>query len=212
MFHTDATSGVAGVLYQVENESQALYIAPLRFTREGLYTVRAFAVDNAQHIATQMVQIGYDITPPQTNAQLTNTENGMTIILHRWDGVSGFALTRMAINGVWSDYHAPVTVTDIGEYWIQFFTIDFAGNIEAEKIASFTIAETGVVVTQVPPLVNIVPPAIPPTTSPFETRDDFPPNLHDEGVYFTYPEDNRVADTAYPSSQIVFAGGNANNG
>ncbi len=208
---TDATSGVAGVLYQVENGSQTLYTAPLRFTREGLYTVQTFAVDNAQHITTRTVQIGYDITPPQTNATLTETEDGMTITLNRWDGVSGFALTRMAINGVWGDYHAPVTVTETGEYWVQFYTIDFAGNIEAEKIVSFTIAETGVVVTQIPPVVNVVPPANPPNTPPFETREDFPPNLHDEGVYFTYPEDNRIADTSTPP-QTVATGDTANGG
>ncbi len=113
---------------------------------------------------------------------------------------------------VWTDYHAPVTVTETGECWVQFYTIDFAGNIEADKIVTFTIAETGVVVTQIPPVVNIVvPPANPPTTPPFETREDFPPNLHDEGVYFTYPEDNRVTDTSTPP-QTVATGDTANGG
>ncbi|MCL4252601.1 MAG: hypothetical protein KJ043_02345 [Anaerolineae bacterium] len=209
---TDANSGVAGVLYQIENGSQELYTAPINFNLEGLYIVQTFAVDNAQHITTQTVQIGYDITQPQTNAQLTETEDGMTITLNRWDGVSGFAFTRVAINGVWSDYHHPITVSETGDYWVQFYTIDFAGNIEAEKIMSFTVAETGVVLTQAPPVVNIVPPANPPNTPPFETNDDFPPDLHNEGVYFTYPEDNHVADTAYPPSPIIFAGGNTNNG
>ncbi len=119
---TDATSGVIGVLYQLENETQAIYTTPLTFVREGLYTLHAFAVDEAQHIATRTAQIGYDITPPQTTITLTETEDGMTITLNRWDGVSGFALTRMAINGVWTDYHHPVTVTETGEYWVQFYT------------------------------------------------------------------------------------------
>ncbi len=75
----------------------------------------------------------------------------MTITLNRWDGVSGFALTRMAINGVWTDYHHPVTVTETGEYWVQFYTIDFAGNIEAEKIAQFVIREDSIETVIIPP-------------------------------------------------------------
>jgi len=92
----------------------------------------------------------------------------------------------MAINGVWGEYHHPVTITGVGEYWIQYFTTDFAGNIEAEKITQFTIADT-IQIVQAPPVVNIVPPANPLNTPPFETRDDFPPDLHDERVYFHSP-------------------------
>jgi len=100
--------------------------------------------------------------------------------------VSGVNTIRMAINGVWGEYHHPVTITGVGEYWIQYFTTDFAGNIEAEKITQFTIADT-IQIVQAPPVVNIVPPANPPNTPPFEARDDFPPDLHDERVYFHSP-------------------------
>jgi len=194
---TDATSGLAGILYQVDGNSQAIYISPLTFTREGLYTVQAYAVDYAQHITTRTFQVGYDITPPQTNAILSETEDGMTITLNRWDGVSGYALTRVAINGVWQDYHAPITISEKGVYWVQYFTVDFAGNIEAEKITSFTIADAGVVITQNPPVIDVIPPVNPPNTPPFETRDDFPPNLGDGNInIFTTPpdfsDDNRI--------------------
>ncbi len=187
---TDTTSGLAGILYQVDGGSQTVYIAPLRFTREGLYTMQAYAVDYAQHITTRTFQVGYDITPPQTNIALDETENGMTITLNRWDGVSGFALTRMAINGVWQDYHAPITISEKGEYWVQYFTTDFAGNIESEKIANFTIADDVITVVQVPPVENNAPPMIPPNTPPFETADDFPPTLGEGNIYiFTPPPD-----------------------
>jgi len=184
---TDVTSGLAGILYQVDGGTQTIYTSPLTFTREGLYTVQAYAIDYAQHITTQTFQVGYDITPPKTSATLTETDGGMVITFNRWDGVSGFALTRMAINGVWQDYHHPITISEKGEYWVQYFSTDFAGNIEAEKITSFTIAETGVVITQNSPVVDVVPPSNPPNTPPFETSDDFPPNLGDETLFYVSP-------------------------
>jgi len=73
----DATSGVVGIVYQVENGTQTLYTSPFTFSHEGLYTVQAFAVDNAQHITTQTFQVGYDITPPQTTATLTEIDGGI---------------------------------------------------------------------------------------------------------------------------------------
>gem|GEM_PF-1962086 len=183
---TDATSGVLAILYQVDSGAQELYTSSLNFVREGLYTVQAFAVDVAQNITTQTFQVGYDITPPQTTATLTEIDGGMTVTLTGWDAVSGVKTIRMAINGVWGEYHHPVTVTGVGEYWVQYFSIDVAGHIESEKIAQFTIADT-IQIVQAPPVVNIVPPANPPNTPPFETRDDFPPDLHNERVYFHSP-------------------------
>jgi hypothetical protein len=182
----DATSGVLAILYQVDNGAQALYTSSLNFIREGLYTLQAFAVDNAQHITSQSFQVGYDITPPQTTATLTEIDGDMTVTLTGWDAVSGVKTIRMAINGVWADYHHPVVISEIGDYWVQYFSIDVAGHIESEKITQFTIADT-IQIVQAPPVVTILPPANPPNTPPFETVDDFPPNLHDENIYFHSP-------------------------
>jgi len=183
----DTTSQVGSIGYNIENGGWNSYTAPVKITREGLYSISVQVSDNATNTTAHTFQLGYDITPPQTSATLTEIEGGMVVTLNRWDGVSGYALTRMAINGVWQDYHHPVTITGVGEYWVQYFTTDFAGNIEAEKITSFTIAETGVVITQNPPVVNINPPANPPNTPPFETDDDFPPNVGDETIFYVSP-------------------------
>ncbi|MDX2076209.1 MAG: hypothetical protein SFZ02_07245 [bacterium] len=184
---SDTTSQVGSIGYTVDNGGWNTYTTPVTITREGLYGLFVEVRDVATNSTAHSFQIGYDITPPQTNAVLTETEDGMVITLNRWDGVSGFALTRMAINGVWQDYHHPMTVTEKGMYWVQFFTTDFAGNIEAEKMTTFTIEEAGVMVIQNPPVVSILPPSNPPNIPPFETDDDFPPNLGDETLYYVSP-------------------------
>ena len=91
---------------------------------------------------------------------------------------------------------------------MQYFTTDFAGNIEAEKITSFTIAETGVVITQNPPVVNINPPTNPPNTPPFETADDFPPNRGDNfTTIITIAPENAVSQPSESSPNKPNFGG-----
>jgi hypothetical protein len=88
-----------------------------------------------------------DTTPPVTTCVITGT-NPVTITLSATDDMSGVNHTFYKIDsGSFAIYTAPVVVSDVGDHVVYFYSVDFAGNIEAEKNQSFNVEAPPIAIT-----------------------------------------------------------------
>ncbi len=88
-----------------------------------------------------------DTTPPVTTCAITGT-NPVTITLTATDDDSGVNHTYYKIDaGSYAQYTAPVTVTDVGDHTVYFYSVDVAGNTETEKSQAFTVEAPPISIT-----------------------------------------------------------------
>jgi hypothetical protein len=87
-----------------------------------------------------------DTTPPVTTCLLDGEMNGdiyisdVTVTLTATDDHSGVDYTMFKLDsGVWTTFTAPFVVSADGVHTVLFYSVDNAGNIEAEKSSIFTI-------------------------------------------------------------------------
>ena|GEM_PF-850713 len=87
-----------------------------------------------------------DTTPPVTTCSLEGTMQGdvyispVTILLNATDDLSGVDYTMYKLDADnWTQYLTPVTVADEGTHTVTFYSVDEAGNMEAEQSRNFTI-------------------------------------------------------------------------
>ena len=95
---------------------------------------------------------GGDITPPTTTIGLAGTlgSNGwyvsdVTVTLTRTDNVggSGVNYTKYSIGGgAWLTYTVPFSMSTVGTHTVDFYSVDFAGNIEGTKTTTVKIDKT----------------------------------------------------------------------
>jgi hypothetical protein len=82
-----------------------------------------------------------DKTSPVTSHDVSMSVNQATVTLSGTDNLSGVAATKYSINGgELGTYSGPFTVTGVGSYTINYYSLDRAGNSESIKSVSFTIA------------------------------------------------------------------------
>ena len=91
-------------------------------------------------------QAGADTTPPVTTCTLTGTMNGtvyisdVTVTLTATDDGSGVNYTRYKLDDSdWAAYTVPFVVSANGAHTVLFYSVDIAGNQEAQKTSTFTI-------------------------------------------------------------------------
>ncbi|MFJ8714093.1 OmpL47-type beta-barrel domain-containing protein [Streptomyces violaceus] len=92
---------------------------------------------------------GEDTTAPEASAHVSGTQNtqgeyvgSASVALHATDeGGSGVEKIEYAIGdpGAWQPYTAPVVVDQVGAHKIRYRAFDKAGNVSAEKSATFTV-------------------------------------------------------------------------
>jgi hypothetical protein len=87
-----------------------------------------------------------DITPPVTTIALNGTMQGGVYItdviatLTATDVGTGVDYTKYQVDGgAWNTYSVPFVVAGNGNHTIVYYSVDKAGNIEANKTATFTI-------------------------------------------------------------------------
>ncbi len=107
----------------------------VQITTPGNHTVVFFSVDLAGNIETQKtIQALLDLEAPNTTTNLTeewqNTDFNIT--LNASDSLSGVALTNYSIDGVMHSGNL-IEINTEGNHTVVFFSIDNAGNIEAQK-------------------------------------------------------------------------------
>lgn len=93
--------------------------------------------------------VGFDTIAPFTSSTLTGTKNGTifvspvkeTLTASDFSPGSGLASTVYQINGgPLISYTGPFNISANGDYTVNFHSTDVAGNIEATRTTSFTIA------------------------------------------------------------------------
>jgi len=87
-----------------------------------------------------------DTTPPETTCTLSGTiEDGVylsdvTVTLHATDNISGVATTLYKLDdAAWETYDDSFVVSTDGDHLLQFYSIDYVGNMEQEKTSEFII-------------------------------------------------------------------------
>lgn len=162
---SDAETGVANVelfyryspdnytwsswaLYETDNEApwNWSFNAPAGY---GYYQFYSIATDNTSNEedapGTADAIAGVDTTTPVTTHSLSGTigdndwyVSNVEITLDATDDTSGVDYTNYRIDGgSWNTYTGTFTVTSDGEYIIEYYSVDNAGNEEQEK--NFTI-------------------------------------------------------------------------
>ncbi|MCD6330783.1 MAG: PKD domain-containing protein [Thermoplasmata archaeon] len=120
------------------------------YAQDGIYTVVLNVTDDFGAWDTDDCQIAVDTSSPQTTAELNGTEgrNGwyisnVTVELIVNETVSGIKKTVYRIDeGNWTTYNQPFVISDEGEHLLEFYSEDFAGNVEEVKNVTIKIDKT----------------------------------------------------------------------
>ena len=139
----DAITGIYVTKYKINNLRWVNYSIPFLINTEGYNTVKYYSIDNAGNKEEEKsIYIRIDRSKPYTNALLSpsmpNGNNGwyvsnVGVILQPIDNLSGVNLTKYRINGgEWLEYSSLVLGQD-GIYFIEYYSIDNAGNEEEIK-------------------------------------------------------------------------------
>ncbi|HYT01204.1 MAG TPA: alkaline phosphatase family protein [Thermoplasmata archaeon] len=134
---SDATSGVAMILYRVDGGGWQTYASPF-LLGDGPHTLAYYAIDVAgvaEAIRSPAVKV--DATPPTTEASLAGTvgSNGwyvsnVTVTLASTDGGSGVANGSWRVDGgAWQAYVGPFMLSE-GRHSLEYRATDIAGNVE----------------------------------------------------------------------------------
>lgn len=131
--------------------------------KKDMKKIKAAAAISAVVLATLIVSSGpaiiADITPPQVIPEFLDN---VTVVLEATDDISGVNRTMYKIDlitpqgqgevGNWGEYTEPIFLNQLGSYTITYYSVDNAGNVEAEKSTQFKI----VPLDTTPPVTNCV--------------------------------------------------------
>jgi hypothetical protein len=148
---TGVVSGFWKTLYSLNDSDFTNYAAPLTaFTREGVYTLRYFSVDNVGNSeATHTLTFTVDTTPPVTQLELRGPHFASTVApithvaLTSTDNLSGVAAIQYQIDeGKMLNYTEPFAIgpLSVGRHRLTYTAQDQAGNREQAHILPFTVA------------------------------------------------------------------------
>ena len=143
---TTLSSSIANHFYDITGKSNGTYY----YRVKGHNSARGWG--DFGTLERIIVSLGDDTTPPVTTCILAgDMESGVyvsdvTVTLTATDD-SGVDYTKYKLdNGEWTTYIAPFVVSTNGNHTVRFYSLDNAGNTEAEKNSTFTIQQ------EVPPL------------------------------------------------------------
>lgn len=129
----DEGSGVLGLEASVDGGPVAAYDGPFALS-EGAHTVSYRAVDNVGNAETwREASFTVDLTAPVTTLEVSGTAATLT-------SEAGAAITYSLDGGADASYAEPVSAAP-GVHTISFFAVDAAGNAEARRSETFTLAD-----------------------------------------------------------------------
>ncbi|MDR3687692.1 MAG: chitobiase/beta-hexosaminidase C-terminal domain-containing protein, partial [Coriobacteriia bacterium] len=139
---TDTGNFVRGIRYGINGSINTTYTAPLSFTADGQYNVYFRATDGAGNVeATKTALVRVDNTPPVTSTNATGVFNAVApITLTASDSASGVSSTSYSLDGGGWKTGTSLSVNTTGTHTLAYASVDKAGNAEATKTASFTVA------------------------------------------------------------------------
>jgi len=151
-------SGVANIYYGVGTNACQTYNtggcvnAPTSFSvsNQAITGLVAFAKDNAGNFSSvYTTTLSIDYTAPATTAGLSGALNGgvwdnaITIALKATDNVSGVQATYYTLDGgAKTVYTAPFQVATIGTHTLDFWSVDYAGNVEKTNVDTFQVVSS----------------------------------------------------------------------
>jgi C1A family cysteine protease len=154
---SDDTSGVASIMYRIDNESWQTYSPVLLeslhlyLSGDGTQTIEYYSSDNAGNSeAIKTFTVGIDTTSPTTTNVLMGTIGNnnwyisdVNITLTPSDITSGINYTKYRVdNGTWQTYTTPIHVTSDGNHTIDCYSVDCGGNVETTRTLVLKIDTT----------------------------------------------------------------------
>ncbi|MBE0430030.1 MAG: hypothetical protein IBX61_09215, partial [Thermoleophilia bacterium] len=159
---------------QQDEDLWTVYEGPIAIDEEGEYMIEFFSVDNAgnaEEVST--VLVGLDATPPVTTADPSEGwfNEAFDVTLSATDEASGVEVTKYRINyegdcpdwecdiqvpdqqdeDLWTVYEGPIAIDEEGEYMIEFFSVDNAGNAEEVSTVLVGLDTVAPVITDMAP-------------------------------------------------------------
>jgi len=135
----DAISGVNVTKFRVDEGEWKVYNTPFIIIQDGFHKVEYYSQDMAKNDEDVIeFRVDIDNTAPETSYQLSGTlgNNGwyispVEVTLASIDDYSLINKTRYRVNGAnWQTYTTPFTMSTDGEYDVEFYAFDNAGNDE----------------------------------------------------------------------------------
>ncbi len=148
-------TGVNKTFYRVDNGSWAEYNGNFILSKEGKHIIYFYSVDYLKNVEeVKNVSIWIDFSLPYANASimpsLPNGENGwyiddVIVKLEAFDNVSSPCCIFYRTNGgEWNEAGEEVNLifTNEGMFHLEYYAVDFAGNIGTERNITFKIDKT----------------------------------------------------------------------
>ncbi|TBN58263.1 hypothetical protein EYE40_13140 [Glaciihabitans arcticus] len=136
----DDRSGAPGIRYSIDGAAVTDYTAPLALSGEGVQGIVYSAVDAAgNRSANAELTVRIDTVAPVTTATLGSTftagiaKGAGSIAFAATDATSGLKRTQYRVDGGAWTTGASLTLSAIGQYSIDYRSVDVAGNVEAER-------------------------------------------------------------------------------
>jgi Pro-kumamolisin, activation domain/Bacterial Ig-like domain (group 3) len=128
--------------------SCAVYSGPVAISAQGNHYIYYFTEDKAGNFSAETYEwVKIDETAPVATATLAGTLNGsiydsaVKVSLSATDNLSGVQSSYYQLDGgSLTVYSAPLTVSTLGSHTVKFYSVDNAGNTEATKAVTFSIA------------------------------------------------------------------------
>ena len=111
-------------------------------------TFRWLATDIKGNTSTGSARFAIDTAAPVTTASVENSPNGgfATVTFNADDAVAsggaGIDETRYRVNGgAWTTYAGPFSIVGYGDYTVEYYSVDLAGNTEATKSVAVSVQQ-----------------------------------------------------------------------
>lgn len=131
-------------------------------TRSNLSFYSCDVLGNVESVKT--VEIKIDAGTPWTSWEIEGTRgsgdwyiSGVNITLCPWDSVSGVSETLYSVDGgSWESYSGPVHLNTSGSHEFEYYSTDFAGNIESPKTTTVLLDVDGPALEVSPPYGTVI--------------------------------------------------------
>ena len=147
---SDSLSGLEVTRYR-DGDSWRDYSIPFTVSKDGEHTIEYYSEDKAgNYEPTGVGLFNLDTTPPSTQFRVFGTKgkdnwyiSTVSISLSAGDAGAGLDSTwyRMG-EGEWRKYSGTVKIDEDGEYMVEYYSVDQAGNREETKSQSVRIDKT----------------------------------------------------------------------
>lgn len=137
-------SGVRCTNYSIDGGPWSRYVEPIVVSANGEHRIEYYSVDHYGNTeTTKSEEFRIDTVDPSTRCDLTGTAGAndwyvsdVEAYLTATDGRSGVQYIRYRIDGgSWRTYDGPVVLTLDGEFILEYYSIDVAGNYENVQLS-----------------------------------------------------------------------------